>query len=232
MSQSTRAEFQSTPSTRRETQRADKLRDVCRISIHSLHTEGDLSGVWFQRRRFQISIHSLHTEGDFQNRWLHWLPAYFNPLPPHGGRPYSSGGIWEYLHISIHSLHTEGDLAGEVAAGNKTLFQSTPSTRRETLLLLIIMTQLMYFNPLPPHGGRQQSHSWVCGSVIFQSTPSTRRETDNVIEEWVSTEISIHSLHTEGDIHEYSPEELEQEFQSTPSTRRETVLLLWFSGIL
>ena len=56
--------------------------------------------------------------------------------------------------ISIHSLHTEGD--------------SFPARKR---------TLELYFNPLPPHGGR------LC---FLPGVPSR----DN---------ISIHSLHTEGD---------------------------------
>ena len=55
------------------------------ISIHSLHTEGDLQGCTCQDT-ICISIHSLHTEGD---------RAAFNAASVYS--------------ISIHSLHTEGD---------------------------------------------------------------------------------------------------------------------------
>ena len=34
------------------------------ISIHTLHTEGDVVGVFFKPVPKTISIHSLHTEGD------------------------------------------------------------------------------------------------------------------------------------------------------------------------
>ena len=59
----------------------------------------------------------------------------------------------------------------------KNIFQSTPSTRRETcgIALMIPMNKL------------------------FQSTPSTRRETENAILFRICHNISIHSLHTEGD---------------------------------
>ena len=80
-----------------------------RISIHSLRMEGDITPDYFFRR-FYISIHSLRMEGDFAG-WLRpvdpeifqstpsaWretekgvvsllIGEYFNPLPPHGGRP-------------------------------------------------------------------------------------------------------------------------------------------------
>ena len=56
--------FQSTPSTRRETQAFQSNSGSYSISIHSLHTEGDGSASVIVVRRFIISIHSLHTEGD------------------------------------------------------------------------------------------------------------------------------------------------------------------------
>ena len=79
------------------------------ISIHSLRMEGDLDEVkaelWnkiFQstpsawrettrgletRNSLDISIHSLRMEGDSMSMWLIHTTIYFNPLPPHGGRP-------------------------------------------------------------------------------------------------------------------------------------------------
>ena len=42
----------------------DEFQGYEQISIHSLHTEGDLPSIR-RRRKIQISIHSLHTEGDF-----------------------------------------------------------------------------------------------------------------------------------------------------------------------
>ena len=58
---------------------------IC-ISIHSLRMEGDRSRLPVPRRQI-ISIHSLRMEGDLApfKRFLLW--RYFNPLPPHGGRP-------------------------------------------------------------------------------------------------------------------------------------------------
>ena len=123
--------------------------------------------------------------------------------------------------ISIHSLHTEGD-------------------KRRTLTRL----ELLHFNPLPPHGGRHRIDFLFHTAFTFQSTPSTRRETEGqrrVCEEFA---ISIHSLHTEGDVFRkpffgvldhFNPLPphggrlraksrwyVRTAFQSTPSTRRET----------
>ena len=101
--------FQSTPSTRRETTKNTTNQNTIDISIHSLHTEGDTFNGYFGMV-FDISIHSLHTEGD---SWAASLRR-------------------KYL-ISIHSLHTEGDSRIASSSSHFPSFQSTPSTRRETL---------------------------------------------------------------------------------------------------
>ena len=59
------------------------------------------------------------------------MSYHFNPLPPHGGRP--------YLRYT--------------SAGTPR-FQSTPSAWRETDKKGGIRHNGDYFNPLPPHGGR------------------------------------------------------------------------------
>ena len=145
--------FQSTPSAWRET---------------SAKTPAALPSV--------ISIHSLRMEGDSKLMTLQVKIFHFNPLPPHGGRlrklqnlpigatfqstpsawrETSSLSDWELKAvISIHSLRMEGD--------------SVVSDRS---------TAPRHFNPLPPHGGRQE---------ILNSIENAVR-------------ISIHSLRMEGD---------------------------------
>ena len=167
--------FQSTPSTRRETQLAVHDTQALVISIHSLHTEGDTLATICQRN-LCISIHSLHTEGDNVRKYDLFEVVYFNPLPPHGGR------------LAVHMQLTIRDL-----------FQSTPSTRRETVPRRPSGGQQKNFNPLPPHGGRLTDHVDRIKAALFQSTPSTRRETQYSVSEDGSDGISIHSLHTEGD---------------------------------
>ena len=102
-----------------------------------------------------ISIHSLLAEGD---------PS----RPRRRGAPCS---------ISIHSLLAEGDLILSLILYSSSVFQSTPSSRRETRLRSC--------------GRRRPS---------FQSTPSSRRETDFVAHPLFLQRISIHSLLAEGDI--------------------------------
>ena len=168
------------------------------ISIHSLHTEGDpdtgndiVCATIFQ------STPSTRRETETA-RIVRATHRHFNPLPPHGGRL---------------------DLPGQITWLIE--FQSTPSTRRETNLhsgkciryrhfnplpphggRLLEVPESMFlenFNPLPPHGGRPENGGCIRYACAFQSTPSTRRETITNIDVDTYYNISIHSLHTEGD---------------------------------
>ena len=101
-----------------------------------------------------ISIHSLRMEGDHRFWQTTAIIPYFNPLPPHGGRPADKiaaaptiiisihslrmegdSDIHDtplLLNISIHSLRMEGDLVISIASLGLWAFQSTPSAWRET----------------------------------------------------------------------------------------------------
>ena len=80
--------------------------------------------------------------------------AYFNPLPPHGGRP-----------------------ADRPKRSAVKVFQSTPSAWRETGTVPAVPMQRVHFNPLPPHGGRHHDLFATHSAIAFQSTPSAWRET-------------------------------------------------------
>ena len=191
--------FQSTPSAWRETFCLFHCNSSKFISIHSLRMEGDRRFPWYPVL-FLISIHSLRMEGDclhllqvcrkwkeFQSTPSAWRETqsdrpydgcrvYFNPLPPHGGRPISD------QPSTKHSLFQSTPSAWrETGCGSwwieSDIFQSTPSAWRETLLCGNQRTPIQDFNPLPPHGGR-------LSGVWFQ-----RRR----------FQISIHSLRMEGD---------------------------------
>ena len=190
------------------------------ISIHSLRMEGDdvriIAGIVFC-----ISIHSLRMEGDTLTHPRKRHGLYFNPLPPHGGRP---------------------DV-GKVIP-NTIIFQSTPSAWRETDLPCFSSGQTVYFNPLPPHGGRLLVLRRIFAASVFQSTPSAWRETSLIHKLGGTLNISIHSLRMEGDLQgeltvnttmNFNPlpphggrlaneylEVLDLAFQSTPSAWRET----------
>ena len=104
------------------------------------------------------------------------ISTYFNPLPPHGGRLFQAVDVAAETGISIHSLRMEGDNECPEIIANFCI--SIHSLRMEgDLERRQKRTGVRYFNPLPPHGGRQV----ICVSVIivflFQSTPSAWRET-------------------------------------------------------
>ena len=149
--------------------------------------------------RYHISIHSLHTEGDRMFLKPYHRLCHFNPLPPHGGRQAPDGADRRLHRISIHSLHTEGDAfvhgtviavsgisihslhtEGDEVDGDSMepdyLFQSTPSTRRETKAeKRLTLPKGISIHSLHTEGDFLR-FLVRCGKVI-----------------------SIHSLHTEGD---------------------------------
>ena len=148
---------------------------------------------------------------------------YFNPLPPHGGRPEALSPLGEKFGISIHSLRMEGDPSSASVNFLSMSFQSTPSAWRETCNKCSTGSRWGNFNPLPPHGGRpgiDNNHSTRAiisihslrmegdrtGGVstivekLFQSTPSAWRETAKKQKARQRRCISIHSLRMEGDL--------------------------------
>ena len=79
--------------------------------------------------------------------------------------------------ISIHSLHTEGDDKVRGFVHKHKAFQSTPSTRRETLVRCIpLRTGKISIHSLHTEGDIMPIVIFFF-SPAFQSTPSTRRET-------------------------------------------------------
>ena len=131
--------FQSTPSMRRETLkkypmlRVDPFQSTPSMRRETLELLKVVAGA------YDISIHSLHAEGD--NSPLH--------------------GSLQGSHISIHSLHAEGDLLLHELFNGRSEFQSTPSMRRETHRNSRLSSHHLYFNPLPPCGGRQQNYTTI-----------------------------------------------------------------------
>ena len=146
---------------------------------------------------------------------------YFNPLPPHGGRPDSRiSNLRRFLHFNPLPPHGGRHLGGCARSIRKYFnplpphggrldlnyqllhnlsFQSTPSAWRETWHFTMIRHGIRYFNPLPPHGGRPGTTAPYTSENSFQSTPSAWRETKSWIPSTSEDSISIHSLRMEGD---------------------------------
>ena len=146
-----------------------------------------------------ISIHSLYAEGDIDRVLLVLFYSYFNPLPLRRGRRLVS------FKCSASSI-----------------FQSTPSTQRETNIFTFRISTSVNFNPLPLRRGRhltrcsrstsirfqstpstqretRSSVAVMFVGILFQSTPSTQRETEIIEDAIAKFTISIHSLYAEGD---------------------------------
>ena len=168
-----------------------------------------------------ISNNSTQFRPEFQSTPSAWretiirycLPccrSYFNPLPPHGGRPPVPAAGTLAQRISIHSLRMEGDILNLISDLQKYLFQSTPSAWRETKSTWSEMKFKGNFNPLPPHGGRlSETYAMMQAEII--SIHSLRMEGDIINRlDIIGKGISIHSLRMEGDksenCHHHRPE--------------------------
>ena len=180
----------------------ETLQAVLDISIHSLRMEGDYGdfvsrtqcsifqstpSAWretsrtssFENPELCISIHSLRMEGDLARCSLSSSCPYFNPLPPHGGRPGISGQQI-ILFRNFNPLPPHGGRLHRKSSCTSLSnpFQSTPSAWRET-------------------GGMQGS-----GQTQDISIHSLRMEGDQcrLYRERNPFLISIHSLRMEGDL--------------------------------
>ena len=192
--------FQSTPSAWRETITSTQaqLKDV--ISIHSLRMEGDGGGIkisprqaifqstpsaWRETVRKNVRICRRRVFQSTPSAWRETidlacgesLPEDFNPLPPHGGRPFDLMRLHLFGDISIHSLRMEGDVSGVLQTGRGNGFQSTPSAWRETVHCTgKSENHAISIHSLRMEGDDRQQASIVY-DVAFQSTPSAWRET-------------------------------------------------------
>ena len=126
--------------------------------------------------------------------------AYFYPRPLRGGRLVADRHLARGRDISIHALCEEGDLLSMGIVPGMCLFLSTPSARRATFLLLMVLTSFM----------------------VFLSTPSARRATGMAFPPFCRSGISIHALCEEGDSWYIRPHVAVSGFLSTPSARRAT----------
>ena len=116
-----------------------------------------------------------------------------------GDQPLVSVGL-DCNGISIHSLRMEGDILAIseiMASGN---FNPLPPHGGRQQSLPAGSLASCYFNPLPPHGGRHQGQGPAETDTEFQSTPSAWRETQFWGNLRFQIVISIHSLRMEGDV--------------------------------
>ena len=168
---------------------------------------------------------------------------YFNPLPSHEGRPCSFTSSSFRHHFNPLPSH-EGRLQAFLDSTATPIFQSTPLTRGETLVVLACGSHPSDFNPLPSHEGRLVAevnkrfpavisiHSphtrgdrvrrpLVLFHAISIHSPHTRGDAESGCGA-SGHDISIHSPHTRGDMSLLIILMVMEQFQSTPLTRGET----------
>ena len=127
------------------------------ISIHSLRMEGDHT---ICNKEFSVDDFSFQSTPSAWRETSYFFifftsHSHFNPLPPHGGRP------WDDPGTLLGTLY----------------FNPLPPHGGRPLKCRTTSRNWNHFNPLPPHGGRRtdKSESWKIH--LFQSTPSAWRET-------------------------------------------------------
>ena len=190
--------FQSTPSAWRETE----SRGVLSVSERFQSTPS----AWRETFRLRtsldhqhISIHSLRMEGDCRKSCQNKYIAYFNPLPPHGGRLVFSLPGADLGSISIHSLRMEGDSSPDTA--EPMLHDiSIHSLRMEgdNVCDCPVCIHCISIHSLRMEGDSENLFAAVCRNDI--SIHSLRMEGDHFIGCAVCIDcISIHSLRMEGD---------------------------------
>ncbi len=143
--------FQSTPSSQRETDETECLGLVISISIHSLLAEGDFVRFCCAIIIMTISIHSLLAKGDEKVYANLIVKGNFNPLPPRRGR-----------------------LGQHTSQKNYLIFQSTPSSQRETFFAVGMASSSLNFNPLPPRRGRLHPGVIFFKHLYFNPLPPRR----------------------------------------------------------
>ena len=132
----------------------------------------------------------------------------------------------QFTGISIHSLRMEGDRCCQRQFFRIIYFNPLPPHGgRQNLHGCFGHGD--HFNPLPPHGGRRQDDMASAITNAFQSTPSAWRETTKIRCWNLRNGISIHSLRMEGDQSIWFTSFFSPQFQSTPSAWRETPLISW-----
>ena len=171
-----------------------------RISIHALLAESDhlvavvkLGNVYFYPRSpcgerrvvllfvgkpADISIHALLAESDgLRRRDLRSYLGYFYPRSPCGERHWAAQQYAKAQTISIHALLAESDPARMLSTRRSTLFLSTLSLRRATLLFYITSAlRQISIHALLAESDRARAAEGA-SARIFLSTLSLRRAT-------------------------------------------------------
>ena len=189
-------EFQSTPSTQRETH------VLCAISYLTSY----FNPLPLRRGRHVCSLRSCA------------LSSYFNPLPLRRGRHLKCHIIVFLLQFQSTPSTQRETALNSLSCSILLVFQSTPSTQRETISANLIALSGRFQST--PSTQRETLFLPSCRThKIFQSTPSTQRETISHLADISPEFISIHSLYAEGDFLRPTFSESQTNFNPLPLRR-------------
>ena len=172
----TSAQFLSTPSARRATERpAGPYPDACNFYPRPPRG-GRHQACGAARSPGEISIHALREEGDTSTASGTLPGAYFYPRPPRGGRPQGAarprGGGYFYPRPPRGGRLTTLNYPKIIEK-----FLSTPSARRATRYSLPAQVDRSISIHALREEGDLLSMGIVPGMCLFLSTPSARRAT-------------------------------------------------------
>ena len=174
---------------------------------------------------YLISIHALREEGDCSWAFRRAQSQNFYPRPPRGGRRQMCR--FSSMRQNFYPRPPRGGRPTTRCYPTTTkIFLSTPSARRATILLGILLRVPLNFYPRPPRGGRPRSRHQLVVILLFLSTPSARRATLQSFPFCGQSLISIHALREEGDARIVCAWPTSFIFLSTPSARRATYVRL------
>ena len=187
--------------------------------------------------RDHISTRAPRTEGDRRWRWGRRQPHYFNPRPPHGGRPQRAARPLDSQYFNPRPPHGGRPVRADDFLV-RTVFQPAPPARRATVSrrsdapAADISTRAprtegdlssnespwrnAYFNPRPPHGGRHFARVSRSSHWLFQPAPPARRATRSRGSAGRSGTISTRAPRTEGDTASWTRPTASRNFNPRP----------------
>ena len=141
------------------------------ISTHSPRMGRDRWPLW-QRLNVLISAHSPRAGRDTGVPPCPTATQHFNPLSPCGERRALDTPPVDNIHISTHSPRTWRDNGRTPDYRIQVISTHSPRMGRDTLPFLLLLRR-QDFNPLSPHGERQQIHLWNSSSIRWIVTKNS-----------------------------------------------------------
>ena len=152
-----------------------------------------------------------------------FTPPYFYPRPPRGGRPPLTPFVTPLTTYFYPRPPRGGRRQHIERCSGVGQFLSTPSARRATAAVFLLLRYYVYFYPRPPRGGRPLPEPQGGRHQLhFYPRPPRGGRRYIVFQRGCPFWISIHALREEGDLNRRWKFSSSGKFLSTPSARRAT----------